>query len=107
MSLACEARHSIYRYVTTGFVDPERRSHCSIIPSDSSRAIFFITDEIFALLIVAIFVIDAVGDPFSSSGILMYFDSSHKSHAIYAGEEDYEYLTVALLSKIWDLEPLG
>ncbi|CAB9496648.1 Electroneutral sodium bicarbonate exchanger 1 [Seminavis robusta] len=58
------------------------------------------TDEIFALLIVAIFVMDAVGDPFSPSGILRYFDDEHRSHAIHEGDEDYEYLTVALLSTI-------
>jgi len=58
------------------------------------------TDEIFALLIVAIFVMDAVGDPFSPSGILRYFDESHKSHDVRADDPDYEYLTVALLSTI-------
>ncbi len=35
------------------------------------------TDEIFALLIVSIFVMDAVGDPFSNVGILRYFDPNH------------------------------
>jgi len=58
------------------------------------------TDEIFAMLIVIIFVMDAVGDPFSSSGILRYFDPSHKSHKIHAEDEDYEFLTVALLSTV-------
>jgi uncharacterized integral membrane protein len=58
------------------------------------------TDEIFALLIVAIFVMDAVGDPFSPSGILRYLDPNHKSHSEYEGDVDYEYLTVGLLSVI-------
>ncbi|CAB9500555.1 Electroneutral sodium bicarbonate exchanger 1 [Seminavis robusta] len=60
------------------------------------------TDEIFALLIVAIFVMDAVGDPFSPSGILRYFQEDHRSHTTTENEEnpDYEYLTVALLSTI-------
>ena len=57
------------------------------------------TDEIFALLIVAIFVMDAVGDPFSSSGILRYFDDEHKSHAEQE-KDNYDYVTVALLSTI-------
>ena len=52
------------------------------------------------MLIVIIFVMDAVGDPFSPSGILRYLDSSHKSHDKYDGDEDYEYLTVAFLSII-------
>lgn len=56
------------------------------------------TDEIFALLIVAIFVMDAVGDPFSPSGILRYFDEDHKSHTTFENDPDYQYLTVALLS---------
>jgi hypothetical protein len=58
------------------------------------------TDEIFALLIVVIFVMDSVGDPFSSSGLLRYLDPSHKAHAARADEEDYQYLTSALLSCI-------
>ncbi|CAB9524325.1 Electroneutral sodium bicarbonate exchanger 1 [Seminavis robusta] len=58
------------------------------------------TDEIFALLIVAIFVMDAVGDPFSPSGILRYLDPSHRSHGEYEDEVDYEYLTVGFLSVI-------
>lgn len=32
------------------------------------------TDEIFGLLIVSIYVMDAIGDPFSEVGILRYFD---------------------------------
>ena len=58
------------------------------------------TDEIFAGLIVAIFVMDAVGDPFSPSGILRYFDPNHKSHAVHEDDADYNYMSVALLSTI-------
>jgi hypothetical protein len=58
------------------------------------------TDEIFALLIVSIFVLDAVGDPFSPTGILRYFDPNHKSHEVHDGDEDYQYMEVALLSTI-------
>uniref|UniRef100_A0A7S1V1S3 Bicarbonate transporter-like transmembrane domain-containing protein n=1 Tax=Grammatophora oceanica TaxID=210454 RepID=A0A7S1V1S3_9STRA len=48
------------------------------------------TDEIFALLIVSIFVLDAVGDPFSDDGILRYLIPSHPSHEDLA-EEDPDY----------------
>ncbi|KAL7577117.1 hypothetical protein ACA910_019719 [Epithemia clementina (nom. ined.)] len=58
------------------------------------------TDEIFALLIVSIFVLDAVGDPFSQVGILRYFDPNHKSHSDYQDDPNYNYLETALLSTI-------
>ncbi|KAL7577993.1 hypothetical protein ACA910_007609 [Epithemia clementina (nom. ined.)] len=58
------------------------------------------TDEIFALLIVSIFVLDAVGDPFSQVGILRYFDPNHKAHADYTDDPNYNYLETALLSTI-------
>ncbi|KAL7566605.1 hypothetical protein ACA910_003443 [Epithemia clementina (nom. ined.)] len=58
------------------------------------------TDEIFALLIVSIFVLDAVGDPFSQVGILRYFDPNHKSHSDYKDDLNYNYLETALLSTI-------
>lgn len=58
------------------------------------------TDEIFALLIVAIFVMDAVGDPFSGSGIIRYFDKDHKSHGEHDEDENYNYMSAALLSVI-------
>lgn len=57
-------------------------------------------DEIFALLIVSIFVLDAVGDPFSPTGLLRYLDPNHKSHQPYADDPDYNYLTSAFLSII-------
>ena len=58
------------------------------------------TDEIFAMLIVSIFVMDAIGDPFSPTGILRYFDPNHKSHTPHADDESYDYMQVALLSTI-------
>jgi len=60
------------------------------------------TDEIFALLIVIIFVMDAVGHPLKSSGLLRYLDPNHKAHqkGYEADPEEYEYLTTALLSII-------
>ena len=59
------------------------------------------TDEIFALLIVAIFVMDSVINPFKAAkGMLRYLDSNHPSHADELDNEDYQYLTVAFLSII-------
>jgi hypothetical protein len=57
-------------------------------------------DEIFALLIVSIFVLDAIGDPFSSTGLLRYLNPNHKSHALYEDDPDYNYLESAFLSII-------
>jgi hypothetical protein len=58
------------------------------------------TDEIFALLIVSIFVMDAVGDPFSNVGLLRYLDPKHPSHEKHDDDPDYDYLTVAFFSII-------
>jgi hypothetical protein len=58
------------------------------------------TDEIFAFLIVSIFVLDAVWDPFSTTGLFWYLDPNHKSHQSYEEDPDYNYLTSALLSII-------
>jgi hypothetical protein len=65
------------------------------------------TDEAFALLIVSIFILDAVGDPFSMVGILRYFQPSHKHHQqqleldeSLQRERSYNYMEVALLSTI-------
>jgi hypothetical protein len=58
------------------------------------------TDEIFALLIVSIFVMDAVGDPFSNVGILRYFDPNHPSHEDYENDPNYDFLQVAVLSTL-------
>ncbi|KAG7339203.1 HCO3- transporter family protein [Nitzschia inconspicua] len=57
-------------------------------------------DEIFALLIVAIFVLNAVGSPFSTTGLLRYLDPNHKSHEAYEDDPNYNYLTSAFLSII-------
>jgi hypothetical protein len=60
------------------------------------------TDDIFALLIVVIFVVKALGDPFpgGSAGLFRYLDEAHKSHGKHADAEDYQYQTVAFLSII-------
>jgi hypothetical protein len=58
------------------------------------------TDEIFALLISAIFIVDALGSPFQSVGLYYYFQGSHKSHDEYEDNPDYLYLTTAFLSLI-------
>ena len=65
------------------------------------------TDEIFALLIVSIFVMDAIGDPFSNVGILRFLDPNHPSHKDYKDDEDYSYLTTGLLSTILGLGTCG
>jgi hypothetical protein len=56
------------------------------------------TDEIFALLIVSIFLMDAIGDPFSQVGLLRYLSPNHPSHANYEDDPDYEFLTTGFLS---------
>lgn len=58
------------------------------------------TDEIFALLISAIFIIDALGSPFQPVGLYHYFDSNHASHEENDNDPDYEYLSTAFLSLI-------
>jgi hypothetical protein len=57
------------------------------------------TDDIFAFLIVSIYVIKAVGDPFGgSNGLLWPFDPNHKTHK--DEEADYDFMQVALLGVI-------
>jgi hypothetical protein len=63
------------------------------------------TDEIFAFLIVTIFVMDALGDPFSNVGILRYMDPNHPSHQ--DQPDDYNYLATGLLSIILGLGTTG
>ena len=58
------------------------------------------TDEIFALLISAIFIIDALGSPFQPVGLYYYFEGSHASHEEYDNDPDYSYLSTAFLSLI-------
>ena len=56
------------------------------------------TDEIFALLISAIFIINALGSPFADVGIYYYFESDHKSHEEYQDDPHYSHMETALLS---------
>ena len=59
------------------------------------------TDEIFAFLIVSIFILDAIGNPTSSVGLLHYFNPNHTHHQKQLAEDPtYDYMTVALLSLI-------
>ncbi len=58
------------------------------------------TDEIFGLLIVSIFVMDAIGDPFSHVGILRYFQKDNPFHVSMEGTPGYNYMETALLSTI-------
>jgi len=59
------------------------------------------TDDIFALLIVSIFILNAIGNPFSEGGVLYYLDPNHTMHDKLAEnipEDDYSYLETSLLS---------
>lgn len=59
------------------------------------------TDDIFALLIVSIFIFNAIGSPFGPGGLLRYLDPDNKSHLDFLkelGGEEYDYLTSAVLS---------
>jgi hypothetical protein len=56
------------------------------------------TDEIFALLIAAIFIVSALGSPSSPTGLYYYFEGDHKSHMIHEDDVDYSHTAVALLS---------
>jgi hypothetical protein len=59
------------------------------------------TDDAFALLIVSIFLMDAIGDPFSNTGILKYFQPNHPFHNNMRKEDpEYDYMTTALLSTV-------
>ena len=60
------------------------------------------TDEIFALLIAAIFIINALGNPFGSTGLYHYFKEDHPSHQLHINDPNYSYMASALLSVlIW------
>lgn len=61
------------------------------------------TDEIFALLISTIFIIDALGSPFQPVGLYYYFERLHKSHEDFEDDPDYSYLSTAFLSLILGL----
>ncbi|KAL7492705.1 hypothetical protein ACHAWT_001775 [Skeletonema menzelii] len=58
------------------------------------------TDEIFSFLISLIFIINAVGSPFSDVGVIHYFDMNHKSHGPYDDLPYYSHWASALLSLI-------
>mmetsp|Transcript_14586 Transcript_14586/g.25695 ORF Transcript_14586/g.25695 Transcript_14586/m.25695 type:complete len:355 (-) Transcript_14586:839-1903(-) len=58
------------------------------------------TDEVFALLISVIFIINALGNPFSPVGIYYYLESDHKSHDKWEESTDYSYMATAFLSLI-------
>ena len=63
------------------------------------------TDEIFAMIIVSIFLMDAIGDPFSDVGILRYTSPNHPSHE--DQDEDYSYKSSSLLSIILGIGTCG
>lgn len=58
------------------------------------------TDDVFAFLIVSIFLMDAIGDPFSDVGILRYFMPDHPSHEKFEDNPDYNFQETALLGVI-------
>lgn len=58
------------------------------------------TDEIFALLISTIFIINALGNPFAPVGVYYYFEPDHKSHDDHQDDEDYSYMATAFWSLI-------
>lgn len=58
------------------------------------------TDEIFSFLIALIFIINAIGSPFSNTGVLHYFDMDHKAHDPYEDQDYYSHWASALLSLI-------
>lgn len=57
------------------------------------------TDEVFAFLIISIFILDAVGNPASRVGLLHYFYPEHKHHGEQENE-DYDFLNAAFLSML-------
>jgi len=65
------------------------------------------TDEIFALLISAIFIIDALGSPLQPVGLFHYFVESHKSHDEFENEQNYSHQATAFLSVIIGLGTTG
>jgi len=59
------------------------------------------TDDIFAFLIVSIFILNAIGNPFSEGGLFRYLNPDHPLHkALEEGnpDNDYSYLETSLLS---------
>jgi hypothetical protein len=63
------------------------------------------TDDIFAFLIVCIFILNALGSPFGPGGLLRYLDPESKVHIDFKEDlvttpEEYSYHETALLSMI-------
>lgn len=59
------------------------------------------TDEIFAMLISAIFIINALGSPFVPIGLYYYFEADHASHEEQLAENpNYSVKATALLSLV-------
>jgi len=59
------------------------------------------TDEVFAFLIISIFILDAIGDLASGVGLIPYFDPNSKYNAkMLSVDPDYNYMVVALLSLV-------
>jgi hypothetical protein len=61
---------------------------------DLNRLILYasrFTDEIFAMLISLIFIINALGNPFSDIGVYYYFTPDHSSHEEHEDDEDCKY----------------
>jgi hypothetical protein len=56
------------------------------------------TDEIFSGLISAIFIIDALGNPFGSVGVFWFFSPKHRFHQKYADDPTYSHYATAFLS---------
>jgi len=59
------------------------------------------TDDIFAFLIVSIFILNAIGNPFSDAGVLRYLSPEHPLHGKLEEDNpnnDYSYHETALLS---------
>lgn len=51
-------------------------------------------------MIALIFIINAIGSPFSGTGVIHYFDTDHKAHDPYEDESFYSHYASALLSLI-------
>ena len=65
------------------------------------------TDEIFAMLIASIFILDAIGNPLNPIGLFWYFQPSHKSHDAIEDEPDFNHMATAFLSVILGLGTTG
>jgi hypothetical protein len=59
-----------------------------------------LTDEVFELLIAFIFIVVALGSPFSEIGVYWYFTAGHTSHENFEDVQDYSYVASAFLSLV-------